>query len=422
MNKELRGIVKAWEAKVKKSQAAAKNRANSIFSTMSVAYVDDDETYNPGEIYHVEKVFSNGDVFIGQWGDNCPNGHGKYLWVDGCMYVGDWCKGKAMGKGKFSWPSGATYEGQFKNGYMDGEGCYTGSSNDTYRGTWVMNMKHGTGTKNYANGDYYAGAWRRGQPDGQGRYVWNNGNQYIGHWRLGRMNGNGTMMWANGNRYDGSWEDGLPKGNGTFRWADGSFYVGVWSKDEQSGTYYPSASQMGNFEWDPEELFLDLRDCRIDASEKVLVFPSQKMVNWPCEGGSLGWRTPKVNDARPRRASIDGRLSNEGGYSLSSESDLSSDVFSGYSGSGRELNEGSGAKEVDVLTVYRPRIIIKPTKRQGVTISKGHKNYELMLNLQLGIRYQLPLLSFCLTGIFTKAFTFLRSGLESLFCRKWKDE
>ncbi|CAA2962973.1 phosphatidylinositol 4-phosphate 5-kinase 6-like [Olea europaea subsp. europaea] len=387
MNKELRGIVKAWEAKVKKSQAAAKNRANSIFSTMSVAYVDDDETYNPGEIYHVEKVFSNGDVFIGQWGDNCPNGHGKYLWVDGCMYVGDWCKGKAMGKGKFSWPSGATYEGQFKNGYMDGEGCYTGSSNDTYRGTWVMNMKHGTGTKNYANGDYYAGAWRRGQPDGQGRYVWNNGNQYIGHWRLGRMNGNGTMMWANGNRYDGSWEDGLPKGNGTFRWADGSFYVGVWSKDEQSGTYYPSASQMGNFEWDPEELFLDLRDCRIDASEKVLVFPSQKMVNWPCEGGSLGWRTPKVNDARPRRASIDGRLSNEGGYSLSSESDLSSDVFSGYSGSGRELNEGSGAKEVDVLTVYRPRIIIKPTKRQGVTISKGHKNYELMLNLQLGIRH-----------------------------------
>ncbi|TYH20663.1 hypothetical protein ES288_A05G448400v1 [Gossypium darwinii] len=28
-----------------------------------------------------------------------------------------------------------------------------------------------------------------------------------------------------------------------------------------------------------------------------------------------------------------------------------------------------------------------PTKRQGQTISKGHKNYELMLNLQLGIRH-----------------------------------
>lgn len=31
----------------------------------------------------------------------------------------------------------------------------------------------------------------------------------------------------------------------------------------------------------------------------------------------------------------------------------------------------------------------KAVKRQGETISKGHKNYELMLNLQLGIRYTL---------------------------------
>ncbi len=29
----------------------------------------------------------------------------------------------------------------------------------------------------------------------------------------------------------------------------------------------------------------------------------------------------------------------------------------------------------------------KPGKKQGETISKGHKNYELMLNLQLGIRW-----------------------------------
>jgi 1-phosphatidylinositol-4-phosphate 5-kinase len=29
---------------------------------------------------------------------------------------------------------------------------------------------------------------------------------------------------------------------------------------------------------------------------------------------------------------------------------------------------------------------LRVSKRQGVTIGKGHKNYELMLNLQLGIR------------------------------------
>jgi 1-phosphatidylinositol-4-phosphate 5-kinase len=29
----------------------------------------------------------------------------------------------------------------------------------------------------------------------------------------------------------------------------------------------------------------------------------------------------------------------------------------------------------------------RAARRQGETIAKGHKNYELMLNLQLGIRY-----------------------------------
>lgn len=34
-----------------------------------------------------------------------------------------------------------------------------------------------------------------------------------------------------------------------------------------------------------------------------------------------------------------------------------------------------------------PHLRLKAPKRQGETISKGRKNYELMLNLQLGIRY-----------------------------------
>ncbi|KAG8391122.1 hypothetical protein BUALT_Bualt01G0155100 [Buddleja alternifolia] len=346
---------------------------------MSVAHVDDDEEIqNPGEVYHVQKFFDNEDIYMGQWAHNCPNGHGKYLWADGCMYVGEWYKGRTNGKGKFSWPCGATYEGQFKNGYLDGEGTYIGSSNDTYRGDWVYNMKHGKGARNYANGDHYEGHWRKGQPNGKGRYQWDNGDQYIGHWRRGKMNGNGTMIWANGNRYDGCWENGLPRGNGTFRWVDGSFYVGVWSKEprEQSATYYPSDSQTGGLDWDPQEVYLvSLSDCRISHGEDIYVFPSQKTLNWPCEGDG------KENDLRLRKASV-------GGYSLGSESDLSFDCGSECLGSGRKIDEGMVAKESDMLRGYRrPHIIIKPTKKQGLTISKGHKNYELMLNLQLGIRH-----------------------------------
>ncbi|GFQ03646.1 phosphatidylinositol 4-phosphate 5-kinase 6 [Phtheirospermum japonicum] len=376
MSKELSGIA----TKVKKSQAASKKRANSIFTTMSVAHVDDDDdvTHNiSGEVYHIEKVFPNGDIYTGQWSHNCPNGHGKHLWLDGCMYVGDWSNGKTSGKGKFSWPSGATYEGQFNNGYMDGEGTYTGSSNDTYRGGWVRNMRHGSGARSYDNGDYYEGQWRRGRPDGKGRYQWRNGNQYIGQWRQGRKHGMGTMVWADGNQYDGSWQDGLPRGNGTYRWADdGSFYVGFWSEDprEQSGTYYPSSSQVigSKFDWDPREVYLvSLSDCRISQGEKIPVFPLQKMVNWPCDNFNYN-------------AAMSVRLSN-GGYNLGSGSELILDGSHECSGSGRE-----GAEEGLDTTPRghrRPRMIIKPARRQGNTIAKGHKNYELMLNLQLGIRH-----------------------------------
>ncbi|CAK9156672.1 unnamed protein product [Ilex paraguariensis] len=396
MSKELGGIVKAWEVTVRKSQAVAKKRSNSIFPTMSVAHVDDDVCDAiPGEVYHAEKVFDNGDWYTGQWADNCPNGHGKYLWADGCMYVGDWQRGKTNGKGKFSWPSGATYEGQFKNGYMDGEGTYTGSSNDTYRGYWVVNMKHGKGVKNYANGDHYEGEWRHGLQNGQGRYQWNDGNQYIGRWKNGKMNGNGTLIWGNGNRYDGCWEDGLPKGNGTYRWPDGSFYVGVWSKDprEQSGTYYPSSSQMGHFDWDPQEVFLiDLSDCKVCPGEKISIFPSQKMVNWTnIEGEMLQkqpiWKNSKGSGARPRRMSVDGRLSNDDAYSWGSDADVGSDDIGSHSLGGRE-DVGLGNPQLDdVETARGIPIRIRAMKRQGETISKGHRNYELMLNLQLGIRH-----------------------------------
>lgn len=399
MSKEHSGIVKAWEATVRKSQAAAKKRANSIFTTMSVAHADDDDDDygtvtgpGAGEVYHAERVLSNGDFYTGQWADNLPHGHGKYLWTDGCMYVGEWFRGKTMGKGKFSWPSGATYEGEFKSGYMDGKGTYTGSDGDTYRGSWVMNLRHGHGIKSYANGDYYDGEWRRGLQEGEGRYQWKNGNHYIGQWKNGLMNGNGTMIWSNGNRYDGFWEEGFPKGNGTFRWADGRFYVGVWSKDpkEQNGTYYPSTSPSGNFDWDPQEVFsVDLSECKICPGEKVLIFPSQKMLNWPGIEGEFLHKQPLW---RPRRKSVDGRVNNgmeNNKYSFwESDGDITCEVIDGN----LMIEEGLGSLQLDDYDSKggRQQIVrIQPRemKRQGVTIAKGHKNYELMLNLQLGIRY-----------------------------------
>ncbi|KAL8243432.1 hypothetical protein R6Q59_009690 [Mikania micrantha] len=339
MSNALVDILKATEKNIKRSSSFARKGAISIFRTMSVAHVDD-EASSDGEACHTEKIFSNGDIYIGQWAADNPHGNGKYLWSDGCMYFGEWHRGNIYGKGRFNWPSGATYEGQFNNGYMNGEGTFTGSLNDTYRGAWVMNRKQGKGTQSYANGDHYEGEWKRGFHDAQGKYQWYNGHQYIGQWRNGKMNGNGTMIWANGNRYDGCWEDGLPKG-----------MVHSIGKMGVSMQVYGVVIKKSKL------LFsVEMGECLICDGENISIFPSDKVFLW-----SNSEEKPPPRKSLSNRMSVDGRLSN-----------------------GDNLKDGNSRNAVFDRSL---KTMLQPAKRQGVTICKGHKNYELMLNLQLGIRH-----------------------------------
>ncbi|XP_020226644.1 phosphatidylinositol 4-phosphate 5-kinase 2 isoform X2 [Cajanus cajan] len=289
----------------------------------------------------VEKRLANGDVYMGGFWANVPNGSGKYLWQDGCMYEGEWKRGKAWGKGKFSWPSGATYEGEFKWGRMEGLGTFTGSEGDTYRGSWSSDRKQGYGQKRYANGDFYEGCWKRNVQEGEGRYVWRNGNEYYGEWKNGVICGRGTLIWANGNRYEGHWENAVPKGQGVFTWPDASSYVGCWSKDLNlhllHGTFYPapgppSLSNTSSFHFD-------------SARPRICIWESQ---------GEAG--------------------------------DITCDIIDNVSLLYRHGTPTSTISDRQHVKPFR-RIPSAEVKRPGQTISKGHKNYDLMLNLQLGIRY-----------------------------------
>ncbi|KAK9026539.1 hypothetical protein V6N11_039376 [Hibiscus sabdariffa] len=386
MNKEQSSVLKAWEATMRKTQAA-KKRANSIFGITSMANVaqndveDDDTDKNvstSGEAYFAEKILSNGDYYTGQWQDNFPDGQGKYLWTDGCMYIGEWHKGKTMGRGRFTWPSGASYEGEFKTGYMDGTGMYIGANGDTYKGNWVMNLKHGHGMMQYSNGDLFDGEWRRGLQEGHGKYQWKNKNYYVGEWKNGVIFGKGTFVWNNGNKYDGFWEDGLPKGNGTYQWPDGSFYVGNWNKDpdEQNGTFYPSeSSSAADHEWDPTTVYNDLANNKVCHGERVSIMPSQKRLAM--------WYSTKGGD-RPRRLSVDGRASVGVERPLDKTSLWEND---GDHTSLRDLDYELYDDTNPKFNLGLPLKVPKLGKRQGETISKGHRNYELMLNLQLGIRH-----------------------------------
>lgn len=194
------------------------------------------------------------------------------------------------------------------------------------------------------------------------------------------------MIWNNGNRYDGFWDDDLPRGNGTFRWADGSFYAGFWSKDpkEQNGTYFPAGyASAGRKDWDPQEvIYAVLHDCVVQPCEDVPIYPSEKRLDLP-EIMPMSPLVPKMgNDGgRSRWMSANSRVRS---YGYSDEFCCSSD------GDGRSRDGFESPVNYqfeDSVSRGPPHLRLKPPKRQGVTISKGHKNYELMLNLQLGIRY-----------------------------------
>ncbi|PWA64950.1 phosphatidylinositol-4-phosphate 5-kinase, core [Artemisia annua] len=378
-------VMKAWEATMRKTHAAAKRQASNMFGSAHVANVEEeeeDEVHAAGEVYHAERYLPNGDFYTGHWSDNFPHGFGKYWWTDGCMYVGDWYKGKTMGKGTFSWPSGANYQGEFKSGFMDGEGICTGPNGDTYKGFFVMNLKHGYGVKEYTNGDVYDGEWCGGLQQGPGTYQWREGNYYEGEWKNGMMSGKGKLVWSNGNTFEGLWEDNIPKGHGTFTWADGCFYEGNWSNDstEQNGTYHPSSDDGDEHaEWCQDQLYeVDLQDCIICPLEKIPIMPSQKKL--------AVWRSTKGNSnssAQPRRMSVDGRLDGNADVEFHRMQMLEDTERILRARDDASLSSSANSSQFEASPIHIPTVV----KKQGDTISKGHKNYELMLNLQLGIRH-----------------------------------
>ncbi|KAL8162398.1 hypothetical protein V2J09_013887 [Rumex salicifolius] len=285
-----------------------------------------------------EKRLPNGDLYTGDFLGNVPHGSGKYLWSDGCMYEGEWKKGRANGKGRFSWPSGATYEGEFRSGRMEGSGTFTGSDGDTYKGSWIADKKHGYGEKRYANGDIYEGSWKRNFQDGQGRYVWRNGNEYVGEWKNGLISGKGVLIWVNGNRFEGIWENGVPKGNGNgnISWgADGGVYIANLGSDWKD-LVMASANPK-------KKVSIGDAVCGGGGGEKI--FP--RICIWDSDG-EAGDITCEIVDS------------------------VEASMIYG-----------------DKQSRKNPSCFIKEGKKPGQTISRGHKNYDLMINLQQGIRYSI---------------------------------
>ncbi|EAZ17419.1 hypothetical protein OsJ_32943 [Oryza sativa Japonica Group] len=264
-------------------------------------------------------------------------------------------------------------------------GTYIGELGDTFAGLWANNLRDGRGTQAYVNGDVYDGHWRDGLQDGHGRYIWRGGHEYIGTWKAGEMHGRGTVIWADGDRYDGAWEDAKPKGQGTFRWSDGGMYIGLWCQEsgetQGKGVYYPpSGGPAVPLPREPKEVITKLlEELEMSEGKTVSLLPSQKVLTWPGVEPVTKkpvWRPPEVAADqgmwRPPEVGAD-----QGRNSMSSDIDS---LVEGEDGGEESRNDRSWVRTPSCM---RAPTLPKPGEEQGETISKGHKNYELMLNLQL---------------------------------------
>ncbi|GAA0150179.1 kinase [Lithospermum erythrorhizon] len=352
-----------------------------------------------------EKVFLNGDVYVGNFKGLVPNGKGIYKWMDGTKYDGEWEEGKMTGKGKMLWTSGATYEGDFCGGYLHGFGTYTSSDGSVYRGAWKMNTQHGIGRKQYQNSDVYDGCWKEGVREGSGRYKWSNGNMYIGNWKHGKMCGRGVMKWANSDLFDGSWLDGYRHGSGCYRFSDGSYYFGNWTKGlkDGRGTFYPagpgnlSSRRHSSLRLEEKRKRLLLHSSSVNSEESVKPSAMRSLSEL------MSNRFLRSSGSISRTSSLDPHGSFDDSTRELIHSDTSCVPSQFYEEAPPEMDNSTVACEREymqgVLIKERIRKVAKRKnkhrkfhgnevkKKSCVDIFEGHKSYFLMLNLQLGIRY-----------------------------------
>ncbi|BDA48811.1 probable phosphatidylinositol 4-phosphate 5-kinase 1 [Coccomyxa sp. Obi] len=151
------------------------------------------------------------------------------------------------------------------------------------------------------------------------------GGEYFGEWQGGLAKGRGIYVWPSGVRYEGEWKDGMEHGVGTLIEADGSTFYGFWAEGKMHGEGVYKPASGADV--------ITMRDYAEGVLRKENVL-------------RIGQVDHHKNEVKADRA-------------LRSE------------------EKRANAKELNKQA------------RPGETIYKGHRSYDLMRNLQLGIIFSI---------------------------------
>ncbi|KAL4339413.1 hypothetical protein GQ457_08G023500 [Hibiscus cannabinus] len=174
------------------------------------------------------QVYSNGDVYEGEFHKGKCSGSGVYYYYLSGRYEGGWADGKYEGYGVETWARGSRYRGQFRQGLRHGFGVYWFYTGDVYAGEWSNGQSHGCGIHTCEDGSRYVGEFKRGVKHGLGHYHFRNGDRYAGEYFADKMHGFGVYCFANGHRYEGAWHEGRRQGLGMYTFRSGETQSGHW--------------------------------------------------------------------------------------------------------------------------------------------------------------------------------------------------
>jgi hypothetical protein len=170
-------------------------------------------------------IKSNNDRYFGEMYDDNSNvthlgymsrtsllqdGFGLLIFSNNDIYWGNFVNGIIEGQGTYYWADGSYYTGAFTNGLKNGQGTFYWSDNTIYVGEWANDQRDGYGELYLANGDIYSGQWNNDAVNGLGKYTFTNGIYDQGSFENGimtygtRYNSDGTIY------YTGKFSNGMP--------------------------------------------------------------------------------------------------------------------------------------------------------------------------------------------------------------------
>ncbi|XP_050385011.1 uncharacterized protein LOC126801633 [Argentina anserina] len=226
------------------------------------------------------QVYSNGDVYEGEFHKGKCSGSGVYYYYMSGRYEGDWVDDKYDGYGVETWARGSRYPGQYRQGLRHGFGVYRFYTGDVYAGEWSNGQSHGCGVHTCEDGSRYVGEFKWGVKHGLGHYHFRNGDTYAGEYFADKMHGFGVYQFANGHRYEGAWHEGRRQGLGMYTFRNGETQAGHW----QNGVLDVPSTQNASFPVSPvavnhSKVLNAVQEARIVAEKAYDVAKVDERVN-----------------------------------------------------------------------------------------------------------------------------------------------